>query len=240
MQSVDLTNITVPDFSHVDEAPSFNRAREEQIIAWWQTTCPDFRQQKVRKSRQDNLICRIQGQLDTKVVVGAHFDKVGVGKGVADNWSGIVLIDALMQDFAKTKPKHTIEFVAFTEEEDGLIGSKTYVDELESDVVAMINLDTIGLTDLVIAGRSDPRLACQVEKIAKQMPIKVSRKYWKDISSDWERFADKDIPAVGLHSVTRQTLRRIHHRRDKPGNVSLKHMADAYVLAIGLLRQYAN
>ncbi len=230
----------MPDFTHVDEAPSFNRARQEQIVSWWQTSCPDFRQQNVRNSRQDNLICRIKGRSTEKLVVGAHFDKVGVGKGVADNWSGIVLIDALMRAFAETNPEYTLEFVAFTEEEDGLFGSKEYVEKVDGPVVAMINLDTIGLTDLVIAGRSDPTLACQVEMIAKQMSIKVSRKYWKDISSDWERFADKDIPAVGLHSVTRQTLRRIHHRRDKPGNVSLRHMGDAYVLATGLIRQYTD
>lgn len=240
LRPVDLSAIETRDFSHVDLAPSFNRGRQEEIESWWQASCPEFIRQNVRRSRQDNLICRIQGKSESKIVVGAHFDKVSVGKGVADNWSGVVLIDALMQDFKHAATQYTIDFVAFAEEEEGLYGSKEYVAQLDTPVVAMINLDTIGLTDLVIDGKSDDTLACQVQAIASEMSIKVTRKYWKDISSDWERFADEDIPAVGLHSVTRKTLRRIHHRRDKPGNVSLDHMDKAYRLATALIRQYVE
>lgn len=234
----------IPDFAHVDEAPSFNRARQEAITAWWQTTCPEFREQNVPRFREDNLICRIPGESDQLIVIGAHFDKVGVGKGVADNWSGIVLIDAVLKHVVSSgvkpeaRPKYTLEFVAFAAEEDGLYGSKEYVKQLDAPVVAMINLDTIGLTNLVIAGRSDPTLICQTEAVADALNIRTKKRIWKDISSDWERFTDRDMPAIGLHSVTNQTRRRIHHRRDKPGNVTLRYLDEAYQLTLVLLDQY--
>lgn len=230
----------IPDFAHVDEAPPHNRARMDQIIEWWQSTCPDFSQQNVPRSREDNLLCRIQGESEQKLVVGAHFDKVSVGKGVADNWSGIVLVDALMNAFKDSEPKLTLEFVAFAEEEEGLYGSKEYVEQLDGKVVAMLNLDTIGLGDLVMSGGSDETLVCQVEEIAHRLDIPIGTQFWRDITSDWERFADRDIPAVGLHSVTLRNMRRIHHRRDKPGNVSLTHMANAYRVATIFIQQYSE
>ena len=98
------------------------------------------------------------------VVVGAHYDHVGMGgygslapgtiavhNGADDNASGTCTLLACAErliEQLKTFPSHrTIVFIAFTGEERGLIGSQKYVDSpLRSleDTAAMVNLDMVG------------------------------------------------------------------------------------------------
>ena len=95
------------------------------------------------------------------IVIGAHYDHLGRGgqgslavnssdihHGADDNASGTAAIIELARYFAKEKiNKRTLIFIAFSGEEEGLIGSKYYVNNpvfpLEK-TVAMINLDMVG------------------------------------------------------------------------------------------------
>ncbi len=95
------------------------------------------------------------------IVIGAHYDHLGKGgqgslainsteihHGADDNASGVAGVLELARQFAKErKNKRTLIFVAFGGEEEGLIGSKFYVNNpvfpLEK-TVAMINMDMIG------------------------------------------------------------------------------------------------
>jgi hypothetical protein len=98
------------------------------------------------------------------IIIGAHFDHLGMGgigsnsrspdtigvhHGADDNASGVAMMLELAEKFAMTKGsfKRSIICVAFTGEEEGLLGSKHFVDEPGinlSDVNAMINLDMVG------------------------------------------------------------------------------------------------
>ncbi len=95
------------------------------------------------------------------IIVGAHYDHLGRGgqgslavsssdihHGADDNASGTAAILELARQFAKEKKnKRTIIFMAFGGEEEGLLGSKYYVNNpiwpLDK-TVAMINLDMVG------------------------------------------------------------------------------------------------
>ena len=80
--------------------------------------------------------------------LAAHFDHVERGQGIVDNWSGAVLLPFLAKSVAEMHPKHTYRFIAFTDEEKGLVGSKYYVSHLSKEekkqILAMINFDTLG------------------------------------------------------------------------------------------------
>lgn len=95
------------------------------------------------------------------IVIGAHYDHLGRGgegslapnskdvhHGADDNASGTAAIIELARQFAKAKNnKRTIIFIAFSGEEEGLFGSKYYVNNpvfLIENTVAMINLDMVG------------------------------------------------------------------------------------------------
>jgi len=95
------------------------------------------------------------------IVIGAHYDHLGHGgdgslaansteihHGADDNASGTAAIIELARRFAIAKSnKRTIIFIAFSGEEEGLFGSKFYVNNPSFPIdstVAMINLDMVG------------------------------------------------------------------------------------------------
>ena len=96
------------------------------------------------------------------VVVGAHYDGLGLGgpgslepvpgevhNGADDNASGVSALLELAQFFAypTNRPERTIAFVAFSAEEEGMLGSAWFVSNSPwplPEVVAMVNMDMIG------------------------------------------------------------------------------------------------
>ena len=86
------------------------------------------------------------------IVIGAHYDSVFGSPGANDNGTGVAATLALVQRFASAKPKHTLRFVAFVNEEppyflSGEMGSLVYARrcrERGAELSAMISLETIG------------------------------------------------------------------------------------------------
>jgi Zn-dependent M28 family amino/carboxypeptidase len=95
------------------------------------------------------------------IVIGAHYDHLGRGgqsslaansteihRGADDNASGTAALLEIARRFAKEKNnKRTIVFIAFGGEEEGLLGSKHYVNNPVfplDKTVAMLNMDMIG------------------------------------------------------------------------------------------------
>ena len=96
------------------------------------------------------------------IVIGAHYDHLGFGgegslaprsgeihHGADDNASGVagLLELARIFSFQTPRPRRTIVFIAFSGEEEGLLGSNYYVNHPIvplANVAAMINMDMIG------------------------------------------------------------------------------------------------
>jgi acetylornithine deacetylase/succinyl-diaminopimelate desuccinylase-like protein len=76
-------------------------------------------------------------------------DTIGIHHGADDNASGVAMMLELAEKFAKTKGSHkrSIICLSFSGEEEGLLGSKHFVDDPGinlSKVDAMINMDMVG------------------------------------------------------------------------------------------------
>ena len=123
-----------------------------------------------RKIPSMNVLGLLPGQgslAEEYVVVGAHFDHVGMGgagslapgtiaihNGADDNASGTVgLLETARRMVEMTKqspadkPRRSILFMTFSAEELGLIGSEYYVNHPRFELtktVAMLNLDMVG------------------------------------------------------------------------------------------------
>jgi hypothetical protein len=78
-------------------------------------------EQSVPWSKVPNRICVLPGQTGQVIIVGAHFDRVPEGHGVADNWSGASLLPSLYQSIKNEPRRHTYIFIGFTDEETGLV-----------------------------------------------------------------------------------------------------------------------
>jgi hypothetical protein len=109
-----------------------------------------------------NVAGYLPGMTDEYVVIGAHYDHLGLGEqyslapsmagtvhpGADDNASGTAGVIALARYFgSQPKRKRGVLFLAFAGEELGLLGSSFYVNHPKlplGQAVTMINLDMIG------------------------------------------------------------------------------------------------
>ena len=118
----------------------------------------------IRKTDRNVIAC-VPGETDEWVVVGAHYDHLGLGKGNSslarageqgkvhpgadDNASGTAAVLEIAASMARgaSKPKRGIIFALWSGEEIGLIGSNSFVEKpplpLER-VVGYINFDMVG------------------------------------------------------------------------------------------------
>lgn len=157
------------------------------------------------------------------VIVGAHYDHLGWGgedslapkqtgeihNGADDNASGVAGLLELAQALAaeRHRLKRSILLVAFSGEEEGLLGSRYFVEHppvpLER-VIAMINLDMIGrLKDntLIVYGLgTSPVWKPLLERLNEAARFKVTARDDGVGPSDHTSFYLKDIPV--LHFFT--------------------------------------
>jgi len=81
-------------------------------------------------------------------IVGAHYDSVPGSPGANDNASGTVTVLELARQLANSPLSERIWFMFFDGEEDGLWGSRRFVEqnlELVRGLKAMLNLDMVGV-----------------------------------------------------------------------------------------------
>jgi putative aminopeptidase FrvX len=197
-------------------------------------------EQIVKHSKSPNLICTLKGTTDSTIVVGAHFDLIEKGAGVVDNWSGASLLPSLYQGISARGPKHTFVFVSFTGEEQGLLGSQSFVKQLgaqQSQVRAMINLDTLGLGQTQVwLSHSDRDLVILLNRIAKQLNIPLGAVNVEQVgTTDSEPFREKKIPSITVHSLTQETLSLLHSPQDKIEAMHLDDYYQTYKLLIAYL-----
>jgi len=160
------------------------------------------------------------------VVVGAHFDHVGVGKygamnikdvgkihnGADDNASGTSGMMEVAEAFMKCKPKRSIVFIAFNAEEMGMLGSRYYayqnpLKNIEK-TVAMVNLDMISRNDPKLVWAGGIFYSSDMKKIVEEANKEVGFEVLYNVglftfASDQGPFIRKKVPSLfffgGLH-----------------------------------------
>jgi hypothetical protein len=195
-------------------------------------------EQPVKGSKLPNIVCLLPGSSDKVIIVGAHFDRVSEGDGVVDNWSGASLLPSLFEAVKIEPRKHTYIFIGFTDEEQGEVGSRFYARQMTKEQVAatdaMVNMDTLGLAPTEVwASHSDKRLTGALVYIANQLNIPVTGVNVEQVgSTDSEQFAERKIPRITIHSLTRETwnARILHTSKDKISAMRLDDYYETYRL----------
>jgi hypothetical protein len=100
-----------------------------------------------------NIEATIQGldhSSDEIYLICGHYDSVIKSPGADDDGSGTVGVITAAKIMSQYKFNHTLRFVTFSGEEQGLLGSDSYAEKAfnnNDNIVAIINLDMIGYTD---------------------------------------------------------------------------------------------
>jgi hypothetical protein len=228
---------------HLKAFSDRNGEREALIWKWFaESGCKDANLSEERLDRKvpPNVICVLPGETQEVMVVGAHTDKVErFGDGVVDNWTGAVLLPALLYSLSAQPRHHTIIFVGFSSEEEGLVGSRYYVDHLTSEqrahIEGMVNIDSLGLSPTKVWGsHADKALLDALNATAKAAHLPLAVMNVESVaaraSADSESFAHYHIRRITLHSVTPSTWSVLHSPFDKLAAVKMNDYYDSYKL----------
>jgi hypothetical protein len=198
-------------------------------------------EQPVKGLKEPNLLCVLQGDGDSVILVGAHYDHANRGDGVVDNWSGASLLPSLFQSLNVGQRRYTIVFAAFAGEEQGLVGSRFYVKTLAPEklkkIRAMICIDTLGLGPTKVwVSRSDKELTDAFGILAYTLKLPVARVDVEKVGmSDEEPFIARKVPCLMVHSVTQETLRVLHTPDDNYKALQFEDYYTSYRLLSGYL-----
>ena len=189
-----------------------------------------FRADLVKETRSArNVVGFLKGKGDLAeevLAIGAHFDHLGMGEvsslaakpgsevhnGADDNASGTAGLLELAGTLAsrKDQPGRGVLFLAFSGEEQGLLGSRHYVNHpvvpLEK-TVAMINMDMIGRmqgTRLIVGGTgSSPGWKDLLTQLNEDADLELKYREGGFGPSDHSSFYGRDIPVLffftGVH-----------------------------------------
>ncbi len=185
----------------------------------------DVRRTIVEVSNVLGYLPPTDGRTREHIVIGAHYDHLGLGKkgsrertatgqihnGADDNASGVAGMLELARIFSEMEHRpRGILFAAFAGEELGLRGSYHYTENptrrLE-DTIAMVNLDMIGRlrhNRIFIGGvELAPSLVDAVEELTENEGLTYSGRFSAAGASDHASFIRAGVPALflftGLH-----------------------------------------
>ena len=168
------------------------------------------------------------------IVIGAHYDHLGRGgegslapssgeihHGADDNASGTAGVLELARIFSAQQPKlkRTLVFIAFSGEEEGLLGSNYYVNHplwpLDK-TVAMINMDMIGRmkdSKLVIGGVGTAKEWRQIIGSGDSLALTLNEDGYGP--SDHSSFYSKQIPVLFFWTGTHNDYHKPSDTFDK-------------------------
>lgn len=190
-----------------------------------------------------NIVVTVKGKTDETVVVGGHYDKTTLGCGVIDNWTGIVILANLYKNLKNNKSNQkTYKFIAFGKEEENLVGSKAFVDELteseKKNYCAMVNFDSFGFTDTWTLGTiSDQSMITLAKVVAQDRNVSFQVKNFKGASSDSKSFQNAEIPAITLSGLDDDWRDYLHQEKDQLEYIDFEKVFDNFEFSLEYIRQ---
>jgi Zn-dependent M28 family amino/carboxypeptidase len=180
----------------------------------------------VQRSATYNIVARLPGRgprAAEAVVLGAHYDHLGVGtpvqgdsiyNGAEDNASGTAAMLAAAEAFAASgvRPARSMVFLAFAAEESGLLGSTAYAAAPTiplKQIAAVINMDVMNMhgrtRDIAALGVDQSSLGTLFTRAAVAEGLRVSTNEEALIQGSFFRsdhfpFARAGVPALSLES----------------------------------------
>ena len=208
----------------------------------------------------ENIVFGLEGQRFPveKVIVSAHYDSRNwqdpyCAPGADDNASGCAGVLEVARIFADAAFERSVEFILFDGEETGLLGSRYYVAERDTDITieAVINLDMIGRdygggVTVDVAGRDEPldsALAALIIDMSSflQLDLDCHYLYTSSPTSDHKAFWEiEGVPAILMIENEYHNNPHYHACTDVADNIDFDFMTDIVMAAAGSTAQLAG
>jgi Iap family predicted aminopeptidase len=194
----------------------------------------------------ENLIVRFPGQVQQKIVLGAHYDSWDLAQGSIDNGLGTAILMEVARLLGQYCPHnyYSLELVWFNGEELGLFGSKKYMERHASeDIAVMINMDMTGYpTGFNAMGFAEfiPLLTALVAELnGFNLQAGVANK--PGTNSDHMPFLLAGIPVLSLQAkLDENMLDSYHSQRDSFDKVNKKYLSESAAVISILVHELAN
>ena len=234
----------------------------------------DFTYGKEVERTTHNIIAVLPGKdkrlKNEYIVVGSHYDHLGLGgknsgsrrpdtlgvhPGADDNASGDAVVLELAKYFKKVRARRrSIIFAFFGAEEQGLVGSKAFLEWMKQNddkrinlpkdkngIVAMVNLDMVGrMRDnaMSVSGTgTSSTFKAMAERVAEQTHLNISCTPDGYGPSDHASFVAADIPVLFL---TTGGHMEYHTPDDVPSTLNYDGMQQTLEFSQELITQLAN
>jgi hypothetical protein len=192
-----------------------------------------------------NLVITLPGTKypDKFLIVDAHYDTHN-GPGTNDNGTGTAILMEMARILTDLKTEYSIKFIHFSAEEEGLIGSSHYVDNVAiptgMDIKLVFNIDEVG----GVNGEMNNTLTCERDESPPQANNEVSWAYTDTLAnlvqmytnlqttisyaygSDYVPFQEKGYTITGFYETNESPY--VH----SPSDV-LAHLDLGYVHQVG-------
>ena len=181
----------------------------------------------VRRAPTANVVARLAGSdpalRDQAVVIGAHWDHLGIGRpvdgdsilnGAQDNAAGVGAMLAIADALVRTgvRPRRSLLFVAFAAEEKGLLGSQAFAENPPvplRDVAAILNIDSPNLwgatRDIGAMGADQSTLGRVFEQAARAEGLRVTVNQEAPRSGGFFRSDHFPLAKVGVPGLSLET-----------------------------------
>ena len=213
------------------------------------------------KTNGNNVIGYLDNKASKTIVIGAHYDHLGLNEhnhstlansagqihnGADDNASGVSAVLELARMFGKNKVKENANyvFVLFSAEEDGLIGSKKFAEDVKTrypNVVTMINMDMIGRLNsdkvLNVGGVGTSPSFPEMVKKYKPAGYNLALDESGVGPSDHTSFYLKDIPVLFFFTGTHQDY---HKPSDDTEKINFQGVRSITNYVFGIANEVAN
>lgn len=214
----------------------------------------------IGKQKSKNLIITKKGTVypDQYIIVCGHFDSIN-GPGVNDNGSGTSIILEAARILKDAPTGYSIKFIHFSGEEQGLYGSRHYVNEVvytgkrrNIDIKMVLNLDQVGgkkgmFNDTVFCDEdrdgSSKNNAASAQATRELMkctalysPLKADTDPAED--SDYISFEKKGEVITGFFEYLRSDLP--HTQDDTFANTDVMYVYNIGKATVGALQHFAG
>jgi hypothetical protein len=203
-----------------------------------------------------NVVAVIPGTdlADQYVVVGAHYDHLGGSfNGATDNAAGVAVALAIARSIAAqpTKPRRSVVIALWDQEEDGLVGSRYYVQHPLvplAKTIAYVNFDIQGAnllpslrnTSIAVAAETGGARFQEIVRSAigeRSLDTAVLSSIFGQGRSDYVNFTGASVPSVFFTDATGPCY---HTVDDELGVVDFDKLDVQIATALDVTRQLAS
>ncbi|HMF57908.1 MAG TPA: M20/M25/M40 family metallo-hydrolase [Pyrinomonadaceae bacterium] len=189
-----------------------------------------------------NVIADLRGSEHPEqiVIVSGHLDSWDLGTGAIDDGAGVVIAMQTLQILKQLhlRPRRTIRFIAWMNEENGTAGGKTYAAEHAADVqnhIAAIESDRGAGHPLGFVATGNPNLIKVLQPLSGVLESSGGglMNMSDDTETDISPLAKVGVPAFGIWQDTRTYFDYHHTAADTFDKVKPRELAEnAAVMAV--------